>query len=385
MIGAALTVSIGSAALALKRYFGHTQLRGDTESHAQLISLSRHDGMSLTSQVSLRSLQPVMRIQEREVLNSASDSAGMTIAPKHDRSRRTFLHMARVFRRATHRSTSQLLNQLGANRIKSSTPRSLSEGKRKSVHTQSLVCHGKGLSMKHKAILRVLEARRDRFVAGLMLNMAKIQQLGGTADQVEAPAAEDIVSHVAVSQEIMTKFWQEQMTEFLACQPLIQWWGARWLQHNMQHNLQQLMCRLAGKEYWEPHAPTEQFFPILPAPTLGEALRALQPQVTREVTTGIHTAPWHVFRLACRALLLWVCGIASRWPGRVKHEWPHCLEELAAILECNVASARASSHKLSAKRMSTISPMKEKDAKRKRRAPWIIENLRTLRKKRPRT
>ena len=54
---------------------------------------------------------------------------------------------------------------------------------------------------------------------------------------------------------------------------------------------------------------------VLATPTIGEALRALRPQIALEVRRGIFTAPLQVLRLAWRALLVYALAYLARVPG----------------------------------------------------------------------
>ena len=60
---------------------------------------------------------------------------------------------------------------------------------------------------------------------------------------------------------------------------------------------------------------TPNISPVLATPTIGEALRALRPQIALEVRRGIFTAPLQVLRLAWRALLVYALAYLARVPG----------------------------------------------------------------------
>lgn len=178
-----------------------------------------------------------------------------------------------------------------------------------------------------RAVVRILEVEIERLITAVQLNVRRYTGVGGRVPKRVDVSPEDIAE------------------EMEARGPMIRWALVTWLTESLGVNRPGIWSPQLRS--WEllPWQWTPNAHPTLTTPTIGKAIRALQPQIASEVRRGIFTAPLQVMSLAWRALLVYALAYLARVPGpqrqMIQRVWPRIVEHLAATLERNHERAKS--------------------------------------------
>ena len=188
-----------------------------------------------------------------------------------------------------------------------------------------------------RAVVRILEVELERLITALQLSVRRYATtLSSTRRTRRIRRAEPSLADVSP---------EDIAEEMEARGPMIRWALVTWLTDSLGVDRPGTWSPQLRSLELLPWQWTPNISPVLATPTIGEALRALRPQIALEVRRGIFTAPLQVLRLAWRALLVYALAYLARVPGpqrqMIQRVWPRIVEHLAATLERNHEKAKS--------------------------------------------